>query len=370
MMHLQTVTDILNDIAPLRYAEPWDNVGLLWGDTAQSVTRVLMAVDATPAVLAEAAAAEVHLLVAYHPPLFKAVKRIDATSPLFAAARGGFALYSPHTALDATPGGTNDVLADAAGLTARVPLVAATSAAPDMKLVVFVPKTHVDTLCDALFAAGAGRMGAYSRCSFQLAGQGSFRPDAEAQPYLGQLLEQTVVAEVRVELVVPRKALGGILAALHKHHPYQTPAFDLFSRAAVPQAFGQGRIGDLPDAHLCDAAALAARLKVAMGARNAMVATPRGVAADKRLRRVAVQAGAGDSMLEAAKSRGADVFVTGELRHHTVLSAVAQGITVITLTHDDSERAALRPYAEQLRKHAPELDVQLSGEDRSPWLCA
>lgn len=121
-MRLENVLAALDSIAPLRFAEAWDNVGLLAGDPSAEITRVLLAIDATSAVFDEAKKAGAELLVAYHPPLFEAIKRVRHDSLIHRAIRDGIAIYSPHTALDVAPGGTNDMLADALGMSSREPL--------------------------------------------------------------------------------------------------------------------------------------------------------------------------------------------------------------------------------------------------------
>lgn len=109
-------------IAPPRLAEPWDNVGLLVGDRAAPADRVLLAIDLTRPVLDEALALGCTAVVAYHPVIFSPLKRVLAGSMAWELVRHGVAVYSPHTALDVADGGTNDVLADAVGMTDRAPL--------------------------------------------------------------------------------------------------------------------------------------------------------------------------------------------------------------------------------------------------------
>src|SRR3954469_12152258 len=161
-MHLRDLIDALEEIAPTRNAESWDNVGLLAGDPAQPITRVMLTIDYTALVATEARDATCDGVVAYHPPLFHAVKRVTADGPsvlIHDAIRRGVAIYSPHTALDVAEGGTNDMLADAIGLPAedRQPLRLAQTKATQYKLVVFVPERELDALSNAMFAAGAGR---------------------------------------------------------------------------------------------------------------------------------------------------------------------------------------------------------------------
>ena len=177
-MKLHELTEVLNDIAPTRNAESWDNVGLLVGDPGQDVARAMLAIDYTPEVAQEAAADRCDAVIAYHPPIFQPVKRITARGPsdlIHDAIRRGVAIYSPHTALDVADGGTNDVLADVLGLTDRSPLkLAAETKASQYKLVTFVPEDAVARVSEALFAAGAGRIGNYKWCSFRSPGMGTF----------------------------------------------------------------------------------------------------------------------------------------------------------------------------------------------------
>ena len=158
-MKLSSIIATLEKIAPPQFAEPWDNVGLLVGDAAADVSRIMLSIDYTPAVANEVKSAKCDLVISYHPPIFHPLKRIVGDGLVFDAIRRGVAIYSPHTALDATEGGTNDVLADAIGLGNRGPLRPAISEGGDYKLVTFVPPEHVEKVASALFAAGAGQIG-------------------------------------------------------------------------------------------------------------------------------------------------------------------------------------------------------------------
>jgi putative NIF3 family GTP cyclohydrolase 1 type 2 len=156
-MLLRDLLKVLEEIAPTRDAESWDNVGLLVGDPGQAVTKALLAIDYTPGVAEEAKREGCDLVIAYHPPLFSAIKRLTAPDPIFDAIRRGVALYSPHTALDVADGGTNDLLADILGLQDRQPLRLIEPKARNHKLTTFVPEEHLERVANALFEAGAGR---------------------------------------------------------------------------------------------------------------------------------------------------------------------------------------------------------------------
>src|SRR5690348_11425314 len=175
-MRLSDLLRTLDDIAPTRDAETWDNVGLLVGDSRQAVTRAILTIDYTPEVAAEAARERCDLVISYHPPLFNPIKRLTAPDPIFDAIRRGVAIYSPHTALDVAEGGTNDLLADLLGLPPspdRQPLRLIEPKARNHKLTTFVPEAALETVANALFEAGAGRIGNYTRCSFRSIGTGT-----------------------------------------------------------------------------------------------------------------------------------------------------------------------------------------------------
>jgi dinuclear metal center YbgI/SA1388 family protein len=122
MRTVRDLVDAFEAFAPARWAEPWDNTGLLLGDPAAPLGDLLVTIDLTPEVIAEASRLGARTVVAYHPPIFKALKRLGPGDLAFEALRAGLAVYAPHTALDVCPGGTNDHLAGLAGLAGAEPL--------------------------------------------------------------------------------------------------------------------------------------------------------------------------------------------------------------------------------------------------------
>src|SRR5256886_1563280 len=273
MVPLRQLTDALEEIAPTRYAEPWDNVGLLVGDPDQMVSRALLAIDYTPAVAEESRNNNCDCIVAYHPPIFDPLKRIVSPSPIYDALRRGVAIYSPHTALDVADGGTNDMLADAIGMGSdRQPLRISDAKAANYKLVVFAPRDAADRVAEALFAAGAGRIGNYTSCSFRSPGTGTFFGEEGANPAVGQAGQLERAEEVRIETILPMSRVEQVIAALKKSHPYEEPAFDLLQLAAPPEGRGQGRIGNL--ASPTDRSAIIARIKKELELPYLLVAGP------------------------------------------------------------------------------------------------
>jgi dinuclear metal center YbgI/SA1388 family protein len=375
---LSRVVALLERLARLAYAEAWDNVGLLLEPLADrraeleppSVARVLVAIDATEAVLDEAAERDADLLVAYHPPVFRPLARLGtrtlAERALQRCARAGVALYSPHTALDAAPGGVNDWLADGAGTGERAPLADARvlERAQAFKLVTFVPGEHADALAGALAEAGAGVIGEYTQCSSRTLATGTFLGGAATNPAVGERGKLERVEELRLEMVCPERALGAVARVMRDVHPYEEPAWDVYPLAPRPNAgFGMGRGVTLAEPTTLEA--LVARLKAHLGRGTLRVAATEPHRAGGGVRKVAFCAGSGGSVFERAP--GFDVYVTGELSHHGVLATLTAGSSVILAEHSSSERGFLPAYAQRLAELAEgALEVAVSERDREP----
>ncbi len=363
-MQLQKLVETLESIAPVRCAESWDNVGLLVGDPQQDISGVMLTIDYTPEVACESAGASANLIVAYHPPIFDATKRVTtegSTSLIYDAIRRGVAIYSPHTALDVAPGGTNDMLADVLELRDRHPLRVAPTKPTQYKLVTFVPEDALEKVSRALFDAGAGRIGNYSSCSFRTKGSGTFFGEAGTTPAVGQVGKLEEVDEIRLETVVPIGKMDSVMRALRESHPYEEPAFDFNQLAGHPESIGHGRIGKLPEAVTADM--LVNRIKRELEIERVLVAGD----PQRLVRRAAVCAGACGSLLDDAIAEKVDLYLTGEMRHHDALKAVRAGITVVCTLHSNSERAVLKRLAQRLGQALPGVPVHPSRMDRDPF---
>jgi len=360
-MRLSALLELLEMIAPTALAEPWDNVGLLAGDPAQVVRKVMLTIDYTREVAEEAAAGGSDVVISYHPPIFDALKRITAGSLIYDAIRRGVAIYSPHTALDIAEGGTNDMLADAIGLAERRPLRMMAATASQCKLVVFVPPDAADKLATALFAAGAGRIGNYSCCSFRSPGTGTFFGQTRSNPAVGRAGQLERVDELRLETVVSKDRIEAVVRALRSVHPYEEPAFDLVELAAPPAGRGQGRIGVLPAP--IERAEVFARIKRELGVRHLLISGP----ATGPIARAAACAGSCGDLINDALGGGAELYLTGEVRHHDALRAAQCGMTVVCTLHSNSERAVLGRVRRRIREAIPEIEAVQSERDRDPF---
>ena len=252
MVHpsLADVVDVIEALYPPALAAEWDAVGLVCGDPAEPVRQVLFAVDPVEAVVDEAIAAGVDLLVTHHPLFLRGTSSVAATTAkgrvVHRLVRAGIALHVAHTNADHANPGVSDALARALGLHDTRPLEALPAPALD-KVVVFVPLPDADKLVDSLAAAGAGELGDYARCAFITAGVGTFQPLAGATPTVGSVGEVTRVDEARVEMVFQRALRREIVAALRSAHPYEEPAFDVFELASWDSDVGSGRVGELAE---------------------------------------------------------------------------------------------------------------------------
>lgn len=367
MLTIADIADYLDAFAPPDLAAEWDNVGLLLGDRAAGVERVMTCLTVTPESAAEAIDARAELIVTHHPVLFRPVQKLTTTTTegrmLLALIRAGIAVYSPHTAFDNTAGGINDLLARRLGLVDVVPLRRA--AAPGRcKVVVFVPDSDLARVADALFGAGAGRIGEYSECSFRVVGTGTFFGSDAAQPTVGQKGRREEVAEWRLEVVCPEKQVDKVIAAMRQAHSYEEPAFDVYPLRSAPMGMGEGRVGRLPQP--LSLTELGGRVKTGLQAQQVQtVGDPQ-----RSISRLALVCGAGGEFLQDAVRCGADALLTGEARFHDYLSAQAQGLALVLPGHYASERPGIEALAVRLQQKWPELRVWASQRERDPvnWL--
>jgi putative NIF3 family GTP cyclohydrolase 1 type 2 len=281
----------------------------------------------------------VDLVVAYHPLLFRPASRlVPGRSPAGRATRllrAGVGVIVTHSDFDAMSGGMSDAMADALGLSA-VAGFAPVAAAEQVKLVTFVPAESVDALIAALGAAGAGRIGDYEQCAFTTAGTGRFVAGADTHPVAGTAGAANAEPEVRVEMIASRARSDAIVEALIATHPYEEPAFDVYS-AASNLALG-GRIGAWGGSwdELVEGA-VAAFEPEGLRCRRAEEARPP--------RRVAVSPGAGESRIAAAAAAGCDVLVSGDIAHHRAVEATDRGLSIIDVGHAASERPGMHRLA-------------------------
>ena len=381
-----TVADILaavDRLAPFRLAEEWDTVGLLLGDGARKVRRVLVSLDVTEAVCEEAERTKADCLLAHHPFFFKSLPRVTAEARAgrlaLRLAEGRRAVIAAHTNLDAAAGGLNDLLAARAGLEDLEPLRAEPGPAR-YKVVVIAPEGDLEAVRRAAFEAGAGRIGAYTECSFASPGEGTFFAGEGTKPTVGRRDKRSAVAEHRLEVVVEESHLGAVTAAIGRAASYETPAVDVYPLKAVPGEAGPvvedishyraglGRIGRLKKPKTL--ARFADEVKRALGLKAIQVAGE----SERPIRRVAVCTGSGSGLVETVRAAGlvrrspqgeagCDAYLVGELKYHESQALAAEGIGVVLGGHYETERVPLEDWTPRLAKIV-DAEVVLSKAER------
>jgi dinuclear metal center YbgI/SA1388 family protein len=365
-MKVKEIAAVVEKITPLGLAQPWDNVGLLIGDPEQDVRNVLLTIDVTQAVVAEAKKLETDLILSYHPVIWDGLKKIRTDGPsrsVHEIIRSGISVFSIHTALDAVGGGVNDGLAEILGIQDPKPIGDYIQYSPQdyYKFVVFVPVEDMAKMANAVFEAGAGWIGNYRNCGFHTEGTGTFLPLEGAHPAIGQQDRFEEVHEARFETIVPSDKVEAVVEAMKKAHPYEVPAFDIYKLFDYASRFGLGRIGRLAEPMRLD------RILEAVKRRTGAKAV--GLVGDQKrlVRKAAVCAGTCGEILNLIIAAGADLYLTGELKHHQALAAQEAGLTCICLSHTVSERFVLKKLAGQIEKLAPEVTIKVSKKDADPF---
>jgi len=365
---VQDLLGLLHGLFPPELAEEWDNVGLQVGDPTAPVQRVLVALDPTGEAVAAACERGAQLLITHHPLLFKPLRRLTADDPVgrvvWQAVRNGVAIMAAHTNLDVAADGLNHWLAARLELTEVEPLQPVPGNL--LKLVVYVPATHADVVAEALFAAGAGEIGAYDQCSFRVAGTGTFRPGPGTTPFIGSAGRREQVEELRLETIVPQRRLGRVLEKMFKAHPYEEVAYDLVPLSNQLPAAGLGRIGRLTAPLSLEV--LSDRVKTVLGCANL-----RAVGELSRMvGKVAVCGGSGAGLIHEAQRRGADVLVTGDIKYHEARQAEELGLALLDAGHFATERLAARELAARVGSEATgrnwRLEILVHDGERDPFI--
>jgi len=372
-MKVKDIAAAIERIVPLELAQDWDNVGLLLGGPQKNVKNILLTIDVTGEVVAEAGKLKTDLIVSYHPVIWDGLKKVTSDGPtgvVYELVRRGIAVFSIHTALDSAIGGVNDGLAEIVGIQDAKPIGDyvdspcgnnAQHGLRHYKLVVFVPVDSAAKVSNAVFSTGAGAIGSYSNCGFGTEGTGTFLPLKGARPAIGKKGRLEKVPEIRFETIVPAAKLDATIAAMKKTHPYETPAFDVFKLYNPQSRFGLGRIGKLTKP--MRTGQIIKRIKKHTGAKAVGI-----VGKEKRLvKTAAVCAGSCGKLIDSVIAAKADLYLTGELKHHQALAAQEAGLTCICLSHTISERFILKKFAKQLQKQLNSVTIRISKKDKDPF---
>ncbi len=360
-MKIKVLTQYLETIAPLAYQEPYDNSGLIVGNIEDEISKALVTLDCTEEVVQEAIDKGCDIIVAHHPIVFKGLKKLNGNNyverTVIKAIRNNIAIYAIHTNLDNVSGGVSSRIADRLGLENQA--ILSPKSGLLKKLSVYVPRTHVDTLRQSLFDAGAGHIGDYDQCSYNSAGYGTFRPLEGADPTIGQIGKQERVEETKIEVVYPAHIERQIIVAMLASHPYEEVAHDIYMLDNKLHSVGSGVIGNLTTTQ--DGLSFLAYLKEKLNLHVVRHTT----LLNRPIQRIAVCGGSGGFLLRDAIRSGADVFVTADFKYHEFFDAEGQ-IVIADIGHYESEQFTQELLLEIIRKKFANFAVLLTETETNP----
>lgn len=359
-MQIKELTSYLDTTFPLAFQETYDNSGLLVSRDNLSINSALLSLDITPEVIDEAILKKVDVIISHHPLIFSPLKKILDKTPIEQMIRKlikhDIAVYSAHTNMDSALGGTNDKLCELLELNNVQVLVPKSNHL--LKVVVFVPQAHAEAVRQAMFNAGAGRIGKYDSCSFSNLGQGSFRAGDGANPFVGQFGELHFEDELRIETVVPKHLLSEVLARMIDSHPYEEVAYDIVPLTNSYGMAGLGRVGELTNP--MSGEEFLAYVKQKLNADHLRFAGQGNL-----IRKVALCSGSGASFASQALKAKADVYLSADFKYHEFQSA-SENMLVIDAGHFHTEKFAKEIFYNCIKEKFPKFALYLSEINTNP----
>lgn len=360
-MKIKEIIPVLEELAPLGYAEDFDNVGLLVGSYDLEVTGILVCHDALEEVVEEAIEKRCNFIICFHPILFSGLKSITGKNyverSIVKAIKNDIAIYAIHTALDNHQEGVNKIFCDTLGIKNCKILIPKQNYV--YKLVTFVPINDLENVRKSLFDAGAGAIGNYDHCSFISNGTGSFRGNQHSNPVIGEPFKEEKVEEVKLEVTFEKHLQQKILTNLFNSHPYEEVAYEIYLLDNKLQNVGMGMIGELEQD--MDERAFLKMVKEKTqtgGIRHSKFL-------DKKIKRVAVLGGSGAFAIKNAIGQKADAYITADLKYHDYYLAENQ-IVLADIGHFESERYIKNYIVDYLSKKLTTFAVILSTVNTNP----
>lgn len=358
------IKDILKEIelhAPLPLQEDFDNAGLQVGDTNQVATGALLCLDVTEEVIHEAVARECNLIISHHPLAFKPFKSLCGNTYIercmMKACKHDIVVYSAHTNLDNVTGGVNFRLAEILGL--QHVRILSPQKGMLLKLVVFVPEPYAELTRNALFNVGAGCIGNYDSCSYNLHGEGTYKASEGANPFRGKVGELHYENETRIEMILPAYRQAAVTRALLSVHPYEAPAYDYYSLQNTWEQAGAGVVGELPDS--MDELSFLHLVKELFDVQCVKHSRLTG----RMIKDVAICGGSGAFLVKDAINYGADVFITGEAKYNDFYD-VEDRILLAVIGHYESEVCTKDVFYSIISKKFPTFAVHFSSVNSNP----
>jgi len=360
-MQIKDVINILEELAPLAYAESFDNTGLLTGDQNAELTGILITHDTLEEVIDEAVAQNLNMIVSFHPIIFSGMKSITGKNyverTVIKAIKNDIAIYAIHTALDNQYFGVSGILADKLGLQNQRVLIP--QAKTLRQLVTYAPVAQAEEVRQALFNAGAGNIGNYEECSFNVEGTGTFKPKENARPFIGEIGKRQYEKEERISVIFPKHLQSRILQSLLEVHPYEEVAYEIMELLNDNREIGLGIVGELlkPVPELKFLQALKDQLFLECIRYSPL--------RNKPIQKVAILGGSGSFSIGAARVSGADVLITADIKYHEFYQSENQMI-IADVGHFESESLTKSFLFEQLTEKIRNFAVVLSKINTNP----
>lgn len=360
-MRIKDITDFLETIAPLSLQESYDNSGLIIGSDDMPVNKVLIALDVTEAVIAEAIRKKCQLIIAHHPVVFRGIKKINGKNfierVVISAIKNNIAIYAIHTNYDNVIDGVNAKICAKVGLADCEVLLPKNQLLK--KLFTFIPHEYYEKVSKTIFDAGAGFIGNYSETGFSVSGTGTFRGNEKSKPAIGKKNVFEKKSEVKFETIFPAFSEGKVVAALLNSHPYEEVAYDIVTIDNAYSKVGSGMVGNLkkPVSELAFLQSVKTTFNATCIRHTNLLGKP--------VKRVAVCGGSGRFLLEHAMAAKADVFITSDFKYHDFFDADNK-IVVADIGHYESEQFTKDLIYEHLSKKFPILAAQISNVQTNP----
>ncbi len=348
---IKNVLRLLEELAPKEYAMSWDNVGLQVGDREDVVSRILVCLDITEAIIEEAISSRADFIVSHHPIIFKPIKSLLKDNPqgriIHKAIKHNISIYCGHTNIDIAPGGLNDYIAHKLGVK-ETRILDVTATEKLYKLVVFIPEEHQEEVAEALASEGAGHIGNYSSCSFRTNGIGAFMPLDGTKPFIGEKGRLEKVQEVRLETIVAEKKLKATIDKMLEAHPYEEVAYDIYPLILEGTSVGIGRVG-----HMETPMRLSELVEVVKAELKLEKLRTVGEL-ESMIKRVCVVNGSGAEYIQAAARDKCDCLITGDVKYHEAQMALELGLCIIDAGHFESENIFIELMANYLKARISE----------------
>jgi len=360
-MKIREITDFLEEIAPLHYQESYDNSGLIIGDLENKVDDVLITLDCTEEVIDEAISNNCNLIISHHPIIFSPLKKINGKNyverVIVKAIKHDISIYAIHTNLDNVYNGVNSKIAEKLGL--KNCKILRPNSKLIKQLVVYCPSSHSESLKQSLLECGAGEFRNYDNCSFSVVGKGTFRPKEGSNPFFGNIDNTETVSEERLEFFYNIKDENALLECLFKNHPYEQVAYQIYSLDNICSEIGSGMIGELEDEIECDKflALIKKKMKTDCIRHTSLIRN--------KIKYVAVCGGSGSFLLEEAKKKNADIFISSDFKYHEFFDADGK-IIIADIGHFESEQFTKELICDMLSKKFTKFAVQLSKVNTNP----